>query len=142
MKEVKVGIIGFGTVGAGVADCLLRNSEVISRRTGIKPLLAKIADLDIETDRGVEVPADVLTTDASALIGEVDIVVELVGGTTVAKKFILDALKLGKPVVTANKALLAEAGEELFAAAENSEANIYYEASVDGGIPVIKGLRE
>ena len=142
MKEVKIGIIGFGTVGAGVADCLLRNAEVIARRTGIKPILAKIADLDIETDRGVSVPDGVLTTDAAALITDVDIVVELVGGTTVAKKFILDTLILGKPVVTANKALLAEAGEELFAAAENSEANIYYEASVAGGIPVIKGLRE
>jgi homoserine dehydrogenase len=142
VKEIKVGIIGFGTVGAGVADCLLRNSEVIARRTGIKPVLAKIADLDIETDRGVKVPGGILTTDATELIKEVDIVVELVGGTTIAKKFALDALALGKPVVTANKALLAEAGEELFAAAENSEANIYYEASVAGGIPVIKGLRE
>ncbi|MCK5845078.1 MAG: homoserine dehydrogenase [Victivallales bacterium] len=142
MKNVKIGIIGFGTVGAGVADCLLKNAEVISRRSGINPVLAGIADLDIETDRGVDVPPEILTTDAVALIEEVDVVVELVGGTTVAKKFILDALALGKPVVTANKALLAEAGEELFAAAENSEANIYYEASVAGGIPVIKGLRE
>lgn len=142
MKEIKIGIIGFGTVGAGVADCLLRNGEVIARRTGIKPVLAKIADLDIETDRGVTVPEGVLTTDAAELIEEVDIVVELVGGTTIAKKFALDALALGKPVVTANKALLAEAGEELFAAAEKSEANIYYEASVAGGIPVVKGLRE
>lgn len=142
MKEIKIGIIGFGTVGAGVADCLLRNGEVIARRTGIKPILARIADLDIETDRGVEIPDGILTTDAAALIEEVDIVVELVGGTTIAKKFALDALALGKPVVTANKALLAEAGEELFAAADDSEANIYYEASVAGGIPVIKGLRE
>jgi len=142
VKDVKIGIIGFGTVGTGVADCLLRNAEVISRRTGINPILARIADIDVDTDRGVELPPGTLTTDAAALIKEVDIVVELVGGTTVAKRFILDALSSGKPVVTANKALLATAGEELFAAAEHSDANIYYEASVAGGIPVIKALRE
>ena len=86
MKEFKVGIIGFGTVGAGVVDCLLNNADTIAKRTGVKPVLAKIADLDITTDRGVKVPASLLTTDARALIDEVDVVVELIGGTTVAKK--------------------------------------------------------
>ncbi len=142
MKEIKVGIIGFGTVGAGVADCLLKNNDVIEKRTGVKLTLAKIADLDITSDRGVVIPEGVLTTDAAELINEVDIVIELVGGTTIAKKFILDALEIGKPIVTANKALLAEHGEELFAAAEKSVADIYYEASVAGGIPVVKALRE
>lgn len=142
MKEVKVGIIGFGTVGAGVAANLLANGEVISLRTGVKLVLAKIADLDITTDRGVTVPADVLTTDVNALIDEVDVVVELIGGKTLAKDFILKALKQGKAVVTANKALLACYGEELFAAAKEFGGDIYYEASVGGGIPVIKGLRE
>ena len=142
MKEIKVGIIGFGTVGAGVADCLLKNADVISKRTEVCLKLAKIADLDIVTDRGVVVPKEVLTTSVEELIKEVDIVVELVGGTTIAKKFILDSLNAGKPVITANKALLAEHGEELFAAAEKSSVDIYYEASVAGGIPVIKALRE
>ena len=142
MNEYKVGILGFGTVGAGVADCLLNNCEVIAKRTGVKPVLAGIADLDIKTDRGVKVPKELLTTDASELIHRVDVVVELIGGTTVAKKFILQALNEGKCVVTANKALLAEYGEELFAAAEKNKVDLYYEASVGGGIPIIKGLRE
>lgn len=142
MKEVKIGIIGFGTVGSGVAACILKNGDVIAKRSGIKPILAKIADIDIETDRGVDIPKEILTTDARQLIKEVDVVVELVGGTTIAKDFILEALEQGKPVVTANKALLAEKGQELFAAAEKSEADIYYEASVAGGIPIIKALRE
>ncbi len=142
MKEIKVGIIGFGTVGAGVAANLLENSDVITKRTGVKITLAGIADLDITTDRGVKVPQEILTTDAAAMIERVDVVVELVGGTTAAKKFILMALNAGKPVVTANKALLALHGEELFAAAEANHADICYEASVAGGIPVIKALRE
>ena len=142
MKEYKVGILGFGTVGAGVADCLLNNAEVIGKRTGVKPVLTGIADLDIKTDRGVKVPQSILTTDASELIHRVDVVVELIGGTTVAKKFILQALNEGKCVVTANKALLAEYGAELFAAAEKNNVDLYYEASVGGGIPIIKGLRE
>lgn len=142
MKELKVGIIGFGTVGAGVADNLLKNADVIAKRTGVKPILSGIADLDITTDRGVKVPKELLTTDGFALIERADVIVELVGGTTIAKKFILAALEKGKPVVTANKALLALHGEELFAAAEKSGADIYYEASVAGGIPIIKSLRE
>ena len=142
MKEIKVGIIGFGTVGAGVAANILANSDVIAKRAGVKLTLARIADLDINTDRGVAVPPGVLTTDAAVAINESDIVVELVGGTTVAKKFILDAVKAGKPVVTANKALLALHGEEIFAAAEAAGVDVYYEASVAGGIPIIKALRE
>ena len=142
MKEVKIGVIGFGTVGAGVASCLLNNGDVISRRSGVKTTLAKVADLDVESDRGVELPPGVLISDSEALIDEVDVVVELVGGTGVAKDLILRALEKGKPVVTANKALLAEFGNELFAAAEKSSADIYYEASVAGGIPVVKALRE
>ncbi len=142
MQEYKVGILGFGTVGAGVADCLLNNVEVIAKRTGVKPVLTGIADLDIKTDRGIKVPRELLTTDAAELIHRVDVVVELIGGTTVAKKFILQALNEGKSVVTANKALLAEYGEELLAAAEKNNTDLYYEASVGGGIPIIKSLRE
>ena len=142
VKEYKVGIIGFGTVGAGVAENLLANADAIAQRTGVRPVLTKIADLDITTDRGVKIPDGVLTTDAIELIDLCDIVVELVGGTTIAKKFILTALKKGKSVVTANKALLSHYGQELFAAAEQSGADLYYEASVAGGIPIIKSLRE
>ena len=142
MKELGIGIIGFGTVGAGVADCLLKNGEVIAKRTGVKPVIRKIADLDIVRDRGVKVPDGVLTTDAMEAIESCQVIVELVGGTTFAKTIILEALKRGKPVVTANKALLAKFGEELFAAAEKSGTDIFYEASVGGGIPIIKSLRE
>ncbi len=142
MRELKIGIMGFGTVGTGVASCLLKNGDVIARRSGVKPVLAKIADLDIERDRGLKLKKGVLINDAHRLIREVDVVVELIGGTTVAKDLIIEALRQGKPVVTANKALLAEKGEEIFAAAEKSKADIYYEASVAGGIPIIKSLRE
>ena len=142
MKELGVGIIGFGTVGAGVAQCLLENGDVIARRDGVKLVLRRVADLDITTDRGVKIPEGVLTTDAMTAIEECDIIVELIGGTTIAKTFILEALKRGKPVVTANKALLAKFGEEIFAAAEKTGADVYYEASVGGGIPIIKSLRE
>ncbi len=142
VKELKVGIIGFGTVGAGVASCLLNNGGMIAERTGVQVKLHKIADLDITTDRGVTVPAGILTTNAEEVMAECDIVVELIGGTTIAKKFILEALNRGKSVVTANKALLAEYGPELFEAAEKNGADLWYEASVAGGIPIIKSLRE
>ncbi len=142
MKELKVGIIGFGTVGAGVASCLLNNGSMIAERTGVQVKLHKIADLDITTDRGVSVPAEILTTNAEDVMSECDIVVELIGGTTAARKFILEALNRGKSVVTANKALLAEYGPELFEAAEKNGADLWYEASVAGGIPIIKSLRE
>lgn len=142
MKELKVGIIGFGTVGAGVASCLLKNENVIANRTGVSVKLHKIADLDITTDRGVSVPAGILTTDVNELMESCDIVVELIGGTTIAKKFILEALNKGKSVVTANKALIAHYGPELFEAAKANNAAFWYEASVGGGIPIIKSLRE
>ena len=142
MKELKVGVVGFGTVGAGVVENLLRNREVIAKRTGVMLTLTCVADLDTTTDRGVVLPEGVLCSDAAEAIKRCDIVVELVGGTTFAKKLILDALNAGKSVVTANKALLALHGEELFAAAEKNNVDLYYEASVAGGIPIIKALRE
>jgi homoserine dehydrogenase len=144
MKQVNVGVVGFGTVGAGVVECLLKNGELIAERTGVRPVVKRIADLDITSDRGVEVAPGVLTTNVADVLAadDIDVVVELVGGTTIAKTFVLQALANGKPVVTANKALLAHHGEEIFAAAEASGADVYYEASVAGGIPVIKALRE
>lgn len=143
MQEVQIGILGFGTVGAGVVEGFLKNGNLMAERTGIRPVVAKIADLDIETDRGVEVADGVLTTDAAAVIDDpqVAVIVELVGGVTVAKDFVLRALRNGKQVVTANKALLADFGEELYRTAQENGAGIYYEAAVGGGIPVLRSQR-
>lgn len=144
MNDLNVGLLGFGTVGAGVAATILKNGNLMGARTGVRPVLFRIADLDITTDRGVVVPAGVLTTDAMAVINDPDVhvIVELVGGTGIAKTFVLAALNNGKPVVTANKHLLAKHGAEIFAAAEANGVDVYYEASVGGGIPCIKALRE
>ena len=144
MKEVKIGILGFGTVGAGVVEGILKNGELMAQRTGIFPKIGKIADLDIKTDRGVKVDPSLLTTDALSVINDpdIDVIVELIGGIKIAKDFVLRALKNGKPVVTANKALLAEAGRELFEASAKSGAGLYFEASVGGGIPVLRALRD
>ena len=142
--EVGVGILGFGTVGAGVADGLLRHRDVMRSRLGVDIVLRKIADLDITTDRGVAVPEGVLTTDAAAVITDPDvrIIVETIGGTGIAKKFVLDALNNKKAVVTANKKLLAEYGVEIFDTAAKNGVDIYFGASVGGGIPIIRVLRE
>ena len=144
MKQIGVGILGLGTVGAGVADGLLKHRDVMARRLGVDIVLRKIADLDITTDRGIQVPADILTTDAAATIRdpEIQIVVETIGGTGVAKKFVLEALNAKKCVVTANKKLLAECGREIFEAAKANGVDIYFGASVGGGIPIIRVLRE
>ena len=144
MREVGVGIVGFGTVGAGVADGLLRNAALIARRCGLSVALRGVADLDITRDRGVAVPRALLTTDALGLAtrGDVDIVVELIGGTGVADEVIRAALKAGKSVVTANKKLLAEKGAELFALAREKGADLYFGASVGGGIPIVRALRD
>ncbi len=144
MKKFTLGIIGFGTVGAGLVETIQKNGELMAKRTGVQLVIGKIADLDLVRDRGVTLEPGVLCADAMAVIEspDVEVVVELVGGTTVAKKFICAALKRGKPVVTANKALLATCGEELFALAKQHGTEIYFEASVGGGIPCIKALRE
>lgn len=144
MQAFNIGIVGFGTVGAGVVECILKNGELIGSRAGVRPVIRRVADLDIESDRGVALPKNVLTTDASEVLDapDIDVVIELIGGTTIAKDFILRALNNGKPVVTANKALLAEHGADIFAAAKASKADVFYEASVAGGIPIIKAVRE
>ena len=144
MKQVNIGIIGFGTVGAGVAEALLKNGELISKRMGFFPVLRRVADLDTTTDRGVKLPDGVLINDAKKLVDdpEINIVVELVGGTTFAKDIILRAIRNGKSIVTANKALLATYGQELFTEAEKAGVDIGFEASVGGGIPCIKAIRE
>ncbi len=144
MKQIGVGILGFGTVGAGVADGLLKHRDVMAKRLGVDIVLKRIADLDITTDRGVSVPDGVLTTDAAEAIADPDvsIVVETIGGTGIARKFVLDALNAKKCVVTANKKLLAEYGREIFDTARDNGVDIYFGASVGGGIPIIRVLRE
>ena len=144
MKEIGIGLLGFGTVGAGVVDGLQKNGDILAARLGVRPVLRKIADIDIKTDRGVKVARSILTTDAAAVIRDpsIDVIVELIGGTRIAREFTKQALSLGKPVVTANKALLAEHGAELFSLATAHGTNIWFEASVGGGIPIIRSLKE
>jgi len=143
-KRVGVGLIGFGTVGSGVAKILLENAELIRRRVGVPVELIRIADLDITRDRGVRLPAGMLTADARQILNDptIDIVIELIGGYDTAKRMILDAMAAGKQVVTANKALLALHGEDIFAAAVHHGVDLGFEASVGGGIPVIHALTE
>jgi len=141
-NQVTVGLIGLGTVGTGVAKVLLENAEIITRRLG-KPIVLKwIADLDITTDRGVAIPKGVLTTDAQTILDDpdVDIVIELIGGYDVAKRLILAAIEKGKHVVTANKALLAVHGEDLYEVVRQANVDLQFEASVGGGIPILRAL--
>ena len=144
MKEIGIGLLGFGTVGAGVVEALQRNGELVAGRTGVNLVLRRIADVDLDRDRGVVVDRSLLTRDAASVVDDpsVDIVVELIGGTRIARDLILRALRLGKPVVTANKALLAEHGEEIFALAAEKKTGVWFEASVAGGVPIIRALRE
>ena len=141
---VGVGLIGFGTIGTGVVKVLSENADVISERLGFSLELVRIADLDTQTDRGVSLEGVAFDSDASALIHDpaVDIVIELVGGYDIAKRLILEAISAGKHVVTANKALLALHGKEIFAAADSAGVDVLFEAAVGGGIPILRSLRE
>lgn len=142
--RINVGIIGFGTVGTGTAKILLENKDLLKARAGFDVVLKKIADLDIKRDRGINVPEGVLTTDAASVIAdpEIDVIVELMGGIHPAKDFLIRAIENKKHVVSANKALLATEGADIFAAAEKNGVEVGFEASVAGGIPIIKVLRE
>jgi homoserine dehydrogenase len=144
MQEINLGLIGGGTVGSGVFHHLQNNGALLESRIGVRIVLRKIAVKAFAEPRPYPIPAALMTTDWTAVVNDprVNVVIELVGGTTLARTMILAALKLGKPVITANKALISAHGEELFAAAKASGANLYYEASVAGGIPIIKALRE
>lgn len=144
MRKICIGLLGFGTVGSGTAKILVENRDVLKSRLGADLELKWIADLDIKRDRGVAVDRKVLTTNAEAVINdpEVDIVVELIGGYVPAKQFILKALNNGKQVVTANKALLAAHGNEIFATARENGVEIGFEASVGGGIPLLRSIKE
>ena len=144
MQQVNLGIIGAGTVGGGVYQAIQRNGGLMSSRLGVRFQIKRIAVRDLKKPRPVKIPAGLLTTDWRGVVDDpaVDIVLELMGGTTTAREAALRALRHGKPVVMANKALLSAHGEELFATAQNFGTNLYYEASVAGGIPIIKVLRE
>ena len=144
MNEIGIGLLGFGTVGAGVVEGLQRNADLLARRAGVRLVLRWIADLDLERDRGVKVDRGMLTRDARAVVEDpkVDVIVELIGGVGIARELVTRALELGKPVVTANKKMLAEYGADLFALAARKKTELAFEASVAGGIPIIKALRE
>ena len=144
MRQVNLGIVGGGTVGGGVFQAIQRNGALMASRLGVGLRVIRMAVRDVKKKRTVRIPRSLLTTDWEAVVNDprVNLVVELMGGTTTARSVVLAALRLGKPVVTANKALLSAHGEELFEAAQRHGTNLYYEASVAGGIPIIKVLRE
>lgn len=144
MQEISLGLIGFGTIGSGVIKLLRDNAALLQDRLGAKLVIKKIADLDLQTPRVVSVEPNILTTDARSILNDpgIDIVIELMGGYEPARTFILEALHNKKHVVTANKALLATYGNEIFSVAEREGVNIGFEASVGGTIPVIKTLKE
>jgi len=144
MKEIKVGMIGFGTVGSGVVKILQENAKLLERRVGAKIVLKRIADIDVTTDRGVKLKPGVLIPDADAVLSdpEIAIVMELMGGIEPAKTFILKAIQNGKHVVTANKALLALHGDEIFKSSQRVGVDINFECSVGGGIPIIRSVKE
>ncbi|HWD18946.1 MAG TPA: homoserine dehydrogenase [Verrucomicrobiae bacterium] len=144
MQQVNLGMIGGGTVGSGVFHHLQRNGALLESRLGVKIAMRRVAVKALDEPRAYPIPASVLTTDWTTVVNdpEVHVVIELIGGTTLAKTITLAALKLGKPVITANKALISAHGEELFAVARECRTNLYYEAAVAGGIPIIKALRE
>ena len=144
MKTIQIGIIGFGVVGAGVAKLLKEKKQLLEARIGASLNLKTIADIDTTTDRGIDLTGTQLVNDAAKIFDDpdIDIVVELIGGSTIAKTFIQKALENKKHVVTANKALLASFGNELVAAAKLNQVDLGFEASCGGCMPIIKSLRE
>ncbi|KAI5914337.1 homoserine dehydrogenase [Thauera sp. 2A1] len=144
MKPINVGLLGIGTVGGGTFTVLKRNAEEISRRAGRPITITVVADKNLDLARSVTGGSVRLTDDAFSVVAdpEVDIVVELIGGYGVAKELVLKAIENGKHVVTANKALLAVHGNEIFGAAQKKGVMVAFEAAVAGGIPIIKALRE
>lgn len=144
MKNISIGLIGFGNIGTGVVKLLRQNEKLITQKLGAKIVLKKIADINITSPRGIKVSPNVLTTNAQEILSdpEISIVIELMGGYEPARTFVLEAIKNGKHVVTANKAMLATYGNEIFPAAQKEGVDIGFEASVGGTIPIIKTLKE
>ncbi len=144
MKPINVGLLGIGTVGGGTFEVLARNQEEIQRRAGRGIVISMVADKDVERARKLVGDSAEVTSDAFEVVNhpDIDIVIELIGGTTIAQQLVLKAIENGKHVVTANKALLAHSGNEIFAAARKQDVMVAFEAAVAGGIPIIKALRE
>lgn len=144
MKTIHIGLLGCGTVGTGVAKILLQNQDILQSRVGAVLNLKRIADIDIERDRGIDIPTELMTTDSEGVVSdpEIDIIIETIGGLTIAKSLMLKAIHNKKQVVTANKALLAEEGNGLFRMAADQGVELAFEASVGGCMPVIKTIRE
>ena len=143
-RVIKIGLCGLGTVGQGVWKHLSAHRARLEARLGVKLELHRVSVRDLKKQRAVKVPAAKLTTDSLAIANdpEIDIVCELIGGTGLAREVTLAALARGKIVVSANKALLCKHGAEIFTAARKSGGHFFFEASVAGGIPIIKALRE
>jgi homoserine dehydrogenase len=144
MPNIHLGILGLGTVGTGVVKLIQEHAEMLNKKIGASLCIGKIADLDLSTSRGLRIDPSLLTTDGNEVIEdpEIQIVVELIGGIEAAREFSLKALKNGKHLVTANKALLALHGREIYQAAAENRVDLGFEASVCGGIPIIRALRE
>ena len=141
---VNIGLIGFGTIGSGVVETFNKNLDLLENKVGKKVKLKKVVDLDITTDRGVDVSPEILSKDINDILRDpdIDIVIELIGGYQPALKFILTAMENGKHVVTANKALLAKHWDEIIYTAQKNNVRICFEASVGGGIPLLQPLNE
>jgi homoserine dehydrogenase len=144
MQEFNIGMLGFGTVGTGVAKILLDRKDLINSRVGAMMHLKRVADIDITTERGVRFAEGVLTTDAWDVVNDpnIDIILEMIGGETIARDLMLKAIENGKQIVTANKALLASQGNAIFRAAAEKGVDLAFEASVGGCMPIIKSIRE
>ena len=139
-KQLRVGLLGIGTVGGGTYNVLMRNAAEITRRTGVAITVQQVADKNVDLAKQITGGNTLLSTDAFAIVNnpEIDVVVELIGGYTLSKELVLKAIANGKHVVTANKALIALHGNEIFAAAHHAGVIVAFEAAVAGGIPIIK----
>ena len=144
MKEMKIGLLGCGTVGSGVYKILQKNAESIANKAGARLSLSKVLVKDLEEELAVDVEEELLTDDFEEVINdeEIEIIVEVIGGVQPAKEFVLRALRSGRSVITANKELIAKHGNEILKTAEEEEVDIYFEPSVGGGIPVLRPLKE
>jgi homoserine dehydrogenase len=142
-KIIKIGLVGFGTVGSGVAKLILEDADSIAAKTGLRLQLACVVDIDTKSPRPVKLPEGILTDDLNRLLNDdtIRIGIEMIGGTDIAKQVQLKMLAAGKDVVTANKALLAEHGNELYRTAHKNNRCIAFEASCAGGIPIISAIR-
>ena len=143
-RQINIGILGFGNIGTAVARNFLENELIIERRAGCELRIAKIADIDLERERDINIDPSILTTDAMSVVNDpsIDIIIELIGGINPAGTFVVEALKRGKHVVTANKALVAHSGAELFALARENNVHLRFEASVGAGIPIIRSIQQ